>query len=214
MTEFTTGSEPDREVLMIVTISGASGSGKSTIAAGLYRKLGNASPVVSITTRTKRDNDNLGEYDYVSPFKFSLLNRLGSFLWTVFVHDEHYGTLKRSIRKALKRYDDVSVLILVPKCVTNLLEYAADRGSSDFVMSFYVLSPPPATLRKRLEGRGESELQIAKRIRECEKWDNEAHRSSMNNEIPYIFINNEGDVEDSVEQVLAEINNKYDHELI
>lgn len=46
---------------MIVTLSGASGVGKTTIERSLLKRLANAEAVVSVTTRDRRDNDSPGE---------------------------------------------------------------------------------------------------------------------------------------------------------
>src|SRR3989344_6825726 len=169
---------------MIITISGASGAGKTTIEKSLLNKLNNAEVVVSITTRDRRENDNPNEYKYISKLWFRLLDKLGSFLWTVNIHGNWYGTLKSSVKKALKQYDKISLMILVPDRVKNLLDYARERGSEEFVLSFYILSPSSEILKKRLQDRGDSEFEIAKRIKDCEKWDAEALASDL----PYIFV--------------------------
>lgn len=195
---------------MIVTISGASGVGKTTIGTSLLKRLFNARMIVSITTRDKRDSDNPGEYHYVSNWQFNLLDKFGAFLWTVDIHGNKYGTLKWSVKEALKRYDDIFVMLLVPDRVKNLLEYARKRGSEEFVASFYILSPSPTVLKKRLQDRGDSEFEIAKRIKDCEKWDTEAWKR----DIPYIFIQNSSDdVEDAVDDIIFDINNKMSESL-
>jgi len=187
---------------MIITISGASGAGKTTIEKSLLNKLNNAEVVVSITTRDRRENDNPNEYKYISKLWFRLLDKLGSFLWTVNIHGNWYGTLKSSVKKALKQYDKISLMILVPDRVKNLLDYARERGSEEFVLSFYILSPSSEILKKRLQDRGDSEFEIAKRIKDCEKWDAEALASDL----PYIFVRNDDEVENTVENIISYIN--------
>ena len=183
---------------MVITISGSSGVGKTTIAQSLLKRLSNAGMVVSITTRDKRDNDNPGEYRYVSNWQFNLLDKFGVFLWTVDIHGNKYGTLKWSVKNALKRYDNIFMMLLVPDRVKNLLEYARELGSEEFVASFYILSPSPEILKKRLQDRGDSEFEIAKRIKDCEKWDAEALASDS----PYIYIRNDDKVENAVEDIV------------
>lgn len=183
---------------MIVTISGASGAGKTTIERSLLKRLANAEVVVSVTTRDKRDNDNPGEYKYVSKWWFKLLDKLGAFLWTVNIHGNWYGTLESSVRKALKSYDDISIMILVPDRVKNFWDYAREKDLEELVISFYILSPSPEVLRKRLEARGDSELEITERIKDCEKWNEEALASDL----LYIFIRNDDRVENAVEDIV------------
>ena len=199
---------------MVVTISGSSGVGKTTIEKNLLKRLANAEVVVSVTTRKKRNNDNPGEYQYVSKFWFRLLDKLGAFLWTVNIHGNLYGTLESSVRKALKRYDDFSLMILVPDRVKNLMSYARERGYEESVKSFYILSPSPEILKKRLQDRGDSEFEIAKRIRDCKQWDNQAGADAYVGKIRYIFIsNNTNNVEDAVDKIMSYINGEIDDQL-
>ncbi len=183
---------------MVVTISGASGAGKTTIEKILLKRLANAEVVVSITERKRRGNDNPDEYKYVSKLWFRFLDKSGAFLWTVNIHGNWYGTLKSSVKKALKKYDKISLMILVPDRVKNLWDYAREKVLEELVISFYILSPSPEILRKRLEVRGDSELEITKRIKDCEKWDAEALASDLS----YIFIRNDDRVEIAVEDIV------------
>lgn len=194
---------------MIVTISGASGVGKTTIEKSLLKRLANAEVVVSVTDRKKRNNDNPGEYKYVWSWLFWLLEKSRVFLWTIDIHGNKYGTLKWSVKRALKRYDDIFVMILVPDRVKNLLEYARERDLEESVISFYILSPSPEILKKRLQGRGDSELEIVKRIKDCEKWDSEALASDS----PYIFVRNDSSVEYTVEDIISYINRKIEEQM-
>ncbi len=194
---------------MVVTISGASGAGKTTIEKSLLKRLTNIEVIVSVTTREKRDNDNPGEYKYVSKLRFRLRNKLGFFLWTVNIHGNWYGTLESSVKKALKKYDDISLMILVPDRVKNIWDYARERGLEESVISFYILSPSPTALRERLEKRGDSEFEIAKRIKDCEKWDAEALASDL----PYIFIRNDDEIENTVENIISYLNEAIEDQL-
>ena len=64
-------------------------------------------------------------------------------------------------------------------------------------------------MRKRLEARGDSELEITKRIKDCEKWDAEALASDL----PYIFIRNDDRVENAVEDIVAIITSRTKEQL-
>lgn len=93
---------------MILTLTGASGAGKTTIARELLKKLPvDTQIVVSYTTRKPRGVDIPGEYKHISKFRFWFLKKIGSFLWTFDLHGNSYGTTKRWVAKALK--DDNTV---------------------------------------------------------------------------------------------------------
>lgn len=194
---------------MIVTLSGASGVGKTTIEKCLLKRLSNAKVVVSITTRDKRDNESPDEYRYISMFLFRFLNKLGAFLWTINIHDNWYGTLESSVKRALKRYDDISMMILVQDRVKHIRNYAQENGYEEFILSFYILSPSSEVLRKRLVDRGDNEFEIAKRIMDCEKWDAEALAS----DIPYIFVRNDDRLEIAVDDIVSHIDRKLEDQL-
>lgn len=202
---------------MIVTITGASASGKTTLQKYLLNNLANSKPIVSITSRNKRDSDNEGEYIYLSKgflkFVLWLESKIKIFLWTVEVHGNWYGTLRWSVNKALKNYDDVSIMILTPDAVRYLRKYANAQGSEEFITSFFILSPPTEILRKRLTARGDSEFDIATRIKDCEKWDSEAKRAEFMEEIPYVFVSNEGEIQDAANQIIEEINDRKGEDL-
>lgn len=73
---------------MILTLTGASGAGKTTIAGELLKKLPvDARMVPSYTLRKfrkPRSTDLPGEYKHVSRFRFWFLSTIGAFLWTVY----------------------------------------------------------------------------------------------------------------------------------
>lgn len=190
---------------MIFTFSGASGSGKTTISGSILKKMPNAQMVVSYTTRSPRDSDMPGEYRYVSHRWFRFLEKIGTFLWTIDLHGNRYGTSKSSINQALRSDGDIFFMIIFDR-VKNLIEYAKERGMENMVTSFYLRSPHPEILRKRLQARGDTEFEVAKRLKDCEKWDAVALASG----IQYIFVSNEGSIEDTVDDIIENIKDELD----
>lgn len=192
---------------MVAALFGVSGTGKTTTARKIIEKLPDASMVLSITTRSKKDSDIQGEYMYVWRWQFWLLEKLGFFAWVANHHENRYGTLKWSLKKALRRGDYLSIIILNKKA-EDLLEYALGLNYQEQVTLIYILSPPENIQRERLKNRGDSDFEIAKRVRDGRKWDQEARESK----IPYKFIRNEGLPEETAQEVidfLGEINKEY-----
>ncbi len=100
-------------------------------------------------------------------------------------HGNLYGTLRKSVTEAMA-YGDLRILIIVPEAVKVICDYYSKWPILlDLIKSFYVLSPGKDEIRRRLAGRGEIEIQ--KRIDDCQKWDEEALTSN----IPYIFLKND-----------------------
>ncbi len=190
---------------MIITLTGASGAGKTTIARELLEKIPINSQMVPSHTirklRKPRPTDLPSEYKHVTRFWFWLLKVTGAFLWTVYPHGNSYGTTKRWVAKALKDNNEVYIMILFSDAVKNLREFALEKSILGQVYSFYIYSPSQEVLRKRLEKRGDSLEEIEKRLSDCLKWDQDA----LNSGIPYEFVKNDTTIEEAV----VEIKNRF-----
>lgn len=182
---------------MIVTFTGASGAGKSSIVAALLEDE-RFHLVRSTTTRKYLPRDHPDEYRYVSLKDFERWETNGLFLWTTppgQVHGNRYGTLKTDIDRTLADSDRHGVMFLVPDVLPRLLEYVGP----DRLLSFYVLSPGEDELRRRLAHRGDEPQDIEGRIADCRDWDEKAGVS----EFPYLFVRNDSVIEVAVQEVLG-----------
>lgn len=183
---------------MILTLTGASGAGKTTIAKELLEKLPiNAQMVPSYTTRKPRDSDLPGEYKYISKLRFWFLKNFRVFLWTVYPHGNSYGTTKRWVTRAL-RGDDVYIMLLFSDGLMALNSFAEKKGYRERIFSFYVIAPPREILRERLQNRGDKKDEVEKRLEDCIRWDSEAKKSG----ISYEFVKNNGTIESVTEEVI------------
>ena len=173
---------------MLITFTGESGSGKSTIARELI-KLGNFYFLTSTTTRAARSSDLFNEYEYLSHDEFDLLKQNNAFIWTVSHVGNNYGTKHSYIDQAIQSNSHY-LMTVIPQALPILLNYTKE------VIPFFVRTPAESVLRKRMEERGDSD--IDKRMQNLGEWEKEAEKSS----IPYRYITNEGSIEDAVKQVL------------
>jgi guanylate kinase len=181
--------------VQIITITGPSGVGKTTIVGALLKERPELSLIVSPTSRPPRESDLPGEYCTVRRMRFVWLEITREFLWTVDAHGNLYGTLRDSVDEALAR-EHPSLMILVPERVEFIRRYALEG-----VLSLFILPPSEEVLRARLAGRGENPEVIARRIEDCRAWEQIARVSDS----PYNFISNEGSVEDAVREVFAHL---------
>ncbi len=184
----------------IVAFVGASGSGKSTLIERMVQDDLSLSRMMSVTTRppSERDLSSGEEYEFVSTEEFERREAEGLFAWTTpKLHGNRYGTLLSTIREALER-DTPTLMHLEPKSVPVLMECAGDAVALVFITVPYWL------LRNRLIHRPDhtlSEDQVRERLNTCLEWESQARLSKQ----PYLFIANEGRVEQVVTTVINQL---------
>ena len=171
----------------IITLTGAPGTGKTTIAKHMGYPL-----VQSTTTREPRASDLPGEYEYLERADFDHDQAWGAFLWGLEYDGNHYGTKSEVVDKALAS-SGTHTMILVPEVVPQLLNYAGTKK----VLPIYILSPLEEVLRSRMKNRGDKPESIERRLRESKTWDGQAGRLA----IPYFFITNQRTIEEAVEDI-------------
>jgi guanylate kinase len=182
-----------RRDIRIVTFTGPSGAGKTTIVGELLKRYPKWKMVLSLTSREPRNSDLSGEYRCnVSREEFLQIKEEKKDLWIESAHGNMYATLGADIIKALLS-KGLSLMQLLPVSVRKIHDYIP--GS---VLSIFILPPGEEELRRRLEKRGESSEQIEKRIIDCRNWEAEATKRSG---IPYKFVRNDGTVEEAVKKI-------------
>ena len=180
----------------IITLTGASGSGKSSLAKLLLMR-NDFSLVTSTTTRSARMSDLPKEYEHISLETFAGLQEISSFIWTAEHGGNHYGTRYSYIDRALNS-EKTSLMILIPEVLPTLLDYAPGA-----VMPFYIINPGEKTLRQRLLARGEPLESIDKRLPQSRLWDVQAGNSG----IPFCFIDNKnGKLRDAFREINLYLN--------
>jgi len=182
-----------RQRVRIITVTGPSGAGKTTIVGELLKRHPGWGMVVSLTSRELRNNDLPGEYRCNLPVKYlQQLNKDGKALWLEGEHGNVYVTLFKDVNEARNsRTRTLSFMQILHRSVVKLRFYIPNE-----VLSVFILPPSEGELRRRLENRGESPEQIDRRIADCKKWEEEARVSG----IPYEFVRNDGTVAEAVEK--------------
>ena len=186
---------------MIITLTGASGSGKTTIAKKIMERLPNAHPLTSHTTRSPRPTDQRHDFEYLDTKTFDEMKERGEFLWTAQVADTRYGTSMSLLQKALEDEACIWIMLLVPEVLPTLYEFARTSHTHDSLTSFFIQVPDEDTLRERMKRRGDADEQIEKRIEACHDFESKADAS----DIPYIKIDNSGELDDAVDAIIAKI---------
>ncbi len=185
------------DIRMILTLTGASGAGKTTIAERLITELPNAHFLTSCTTRAARPSDLPGEYLYLSNDDFDRMDEQGDFLWTAQVADTRHGTAKQSLQCALDDKDAISIMILVPEVLTRLYAFAEELGKRVSIRSILIRTPSEDILRTRMRERGDENEKINARITATIAYETKARETGIN----FIEIENEGSIGGAVQKI-------------
>lgn len=183
---------------MIITMSGRSGVGKTSIIKRLLRRLPGSRMLLSWTTRPMRASDHPGEYEHVIRDVFDRKDADGDFLWTVELAGERYGTSRSDVTRATEQPSRLYVAAMTHDKVMYLHELCTAEGIQNRLLSFYLLAPPPAILGMRMRRRGDSENSIERRMEIDADWDMQAQQSGH----PFIFIPDiDADIENKITRI-------------
>jgi guanylate kinase len=187
-------TEPDKRMTfpnpMLVVVSGPSGVGKSTIVAELARRRPQVVPIVTATTRARRDDEIDGvHYHFLSDQAFRELMARDGLLEHANNHGFWYGTPIDQVRGILAAGRD-AILTISPEGARNVRRLVPDA------LTIFVMPPSMEDLTDRLRGRGsESEASIERRRHDAERWMAEA------GDYDHVVVNETGRPEEAAERI-------------
>ena len=187
-------TEPDKRMTfpnpMLVVVSGPSGVGKSTIVAELARQRPQVVPIVTATTRARRDGEVDGvHYHFLSDDDFEALIRRDGLLEHANNHGHWYGTPVDQVRGILAAGRD-AILTISPEGARNVRRLVPDA------LLVFVMPPTMEDLAERLRSRGsESEASIERRRRDAERWMAES------DDYDHVIVNETDRPEEAAERI-------------
>ena len=145
-----------RSEIMLVLISGCSGSGKNTIIKALMERNSNIRFLKSCTTRKPRPNED--NYIHISKEEFDEKLKNNEIFEYEEIHQNFYGTLNSSLQEVVECHEkgihfakDIGVL--------GQINMARALKGKTPVLSIF-LTVPKAELIRRLEARGEKQIDL------------------------------------------------------
>jgi guanylate kinase len=162
---------PDIGALFVV--SGASGTGKTTLLRGALERVPGLEFSVSVTTRAPRAGERDGvDYHFISADTYDRLLAEGALLEHAEVYGTRYGTPRPPVEAALLEGRSIVLDIDVQGA-------AQVRRSHPGAVSIFVLPPRVDAIRERLVARGTDRPEVVERrvrdameqIRECGSYD-------------------------------------------
>lgn len=188
--------EPDKRMTfpnpMLVVVSGPSGVGKSTIVAELARRHPQVVPIVTATTRERREGEVHGvHYHFLERAAFEALRGAGGLLESAEVHGNLYGTPIDQVRGILAAGRD-AILTIDPQGARQVRARVPDA------LLIFVKPPSMEDLTERLRGRGsESAASLERRRRDAERW------LADTGDYDHVVVNETGHPEEAAERIWA-----------
>ncbi len=144
-------------------ITGPSGVGKGTLIGELCRRVGGLELSVSATTRGPRPGESEGrEYHFLDREEFARRADAGEFLEHAAYSGNRYGTLRAEVERRIAAGGSVVLEIEVQGA-------RQVRAAMPEAVLVFIAPPDPASLRRRLEGRGTDDAEaISERLRTAE----------------------------------------------
>jgi len=175
---------------LLVVVSGPSGVGKSTIVAELARRHPQVVPIVTATTRERRDGEqDKVHYHFLSPDEFQELRQRKGLLEQAMVHEHWYGTPIDQVRGILAAGRD-AILTIDPQGARSV------RGLVPDALLIFIMPPSIEDLDQRLARRGsEDGADRALRRRNAEV------EMAAAGDYDYAIVNQTDHPDDAVEQI-------------
>lgn len=137
-----------------IVLTGTSGAGKTSVARKLMEIGEGFALVQALTTRKKREDDNTGEYVYVSEEEFAKSNKQGDLLVKSKYRGDNYGIAIKTLQELIKG-GRVPVLVVTPESVHEFVETWLNKTSERPPFLTIFLDAPDNVLDDRLKDRGE-----------------------------------------------------------
>lgn len=137
-----------------VVLTGTSSAGKTSVARKICEISQAFTLVPAVTTRKKRDDEQPGEYSYISEDDFIGLRQKGELLIESNYRGYYYGITIMAFQKVVTD-NKVPLLVITPESVRTLEETQQNTPDGRLTFLTIFLDAPDSILDERLQGRGQ-----------------------------------------------------------
>jgi deoxycytidine triphosphate deaminase len=158
-----------------IVLAGTSGAGKTSVARKLAETSEKFARVQALTTRKQREDDEAGEYLYLSEEEFTKLDREGGLLIKSTYRGDNYGIAKKTFHELVSN-GQVPIMVVTPESVQRLEETQLNQPSMGVPFLTIFLDAHDDTLDNRLKEKGQK---ITERTRGQRLDDREYEKSCI-----------------------------------
>ncbi len=150
--------------MLVLILSGPSGSGKSSLCKKLLDVKPNFRLSVSVTTRKPRASEiNEVDYKFVTQKDFADMQNKNEMIEAVEMYDNSYGTPKKNILQAIESGYDL-IFDIDYRGAKIIENYLRTEHQTIKLATVYVIPPSLNDLKNRLILRGDNEESIKRRL--------------------------------------------------
>lgn len=174
---------------LIFLLAAPSGAGKSTIVKRVIFLLSDLEPIITYTTRERRENEVEADHHFVTTEEFERMKGAGELAESQTIFGHQYGSSRNRLESAIKQGVD----LISDYDVLGCAELA--RLHPDNVITIFVWAPPEELRQRLIDRHGKDDPEIAERL--------ERQEMEMNRAPSFKYIVSNVDLFEAVSNVVS-----------
>ncbi len=188
----------------VIAITGPSGAGKTTLSNFLREKFNFPYPIHT-TTRSKRDDDEIGFYNYISVYEFEEKVKNDEFLFFSGYKNRYYGILKNDYYNALNHHEGIIINVNYMD-LNQIKEFKEKENIIIIQLTFKNIEKMiKERTAQRNQKKEDTHFRIEVAVRNEKKYENE-----INSMVDIVCYTDKMDFEEETKFILKEIDKYYD----
>jgi len=174
---------------LIFLLAAPSGAGKSTIVKQVIFLLADLEPIITYTTRERRENEVEADHHFVTPEEFERMKAAGELAESQTMFGQQYGSSRNRLESAIEQGVDLISDYDVLGCAALANLYP------DNVVTIFVWAPPEELRQRLIDRHGKDSPEIAERL--------ERQEMEMNRATSFKYIVSNVDLCEAISNVVS-----------